>query len=488
MNPSPSFNFVQSVFELNMLSNLVSDNKNTAPNLQEDLSTMLIEIFGNADFQKVMGTWSLEWGPVVGEYGSDVTREYASNALYVAKNQEGQYVIATSATNPASFYGWFVEDFETSQMVPWIATNTAPNAPRISVGTSTGLAHLLAMVDNGGVSLMQYLTNTFSTSAVQTQLVVTGHSLGGALSPVLALYIDQAQSHWNPASTVIVTTMPTAGASPGNQAFSDYQNAIMGPRTLRFWNKLDPVPHGWQPDMVEQVPFLYYPYYKPGLLLKAIAGLVVAQSLEGTKPYPAGGFYTNLQPQVSPLPGQVNITAARNPSATQVLQFFIDLGADEIFKALNFNNGFEIALIMDALNWVVKTFADAESLDKLLDQIEAKLANLPGHDVFLKDLVLALEIILTELENLIVFLLQLCYQHVTTYPDLMGTYSIHPLTASIIDNLVDTAQLNANYKNVMDRLFDPVAMLKAATGAVGVVVKQVLTVDFIKSHPKALGY
>src|SRR5476651_2258294 len=200
MNSEPTFNYVQNVFTLNMFSNFASAKKAPVPQLQTDLTQILAALLNNTDVQKLIGSWKVVWGPVVGSYGIDIKREAASNAMYVAVNQDGQYVVAVSATNPTSLYGWFVEDFDVKNMVLWsgvLAGNLKdPGAARISQRSSDGLNHLLGMVDPGGVTLMTFLQNTFSSTTDTVQLAVSGHSLGGALSAVLALYINQTISIW----------------------------------------------------------------------------------------------------------------------------------------------------------------------------------------------------------------------------------------------------------------------------------------------------
>jgi hypothetical protein len=493
MNQQPVFNYVQTVFTLNMFANLVSDKKAPDAQLQQELSTMLDTLFGNADVQNLIGEWQVVWGPVVGSYGSDAKKPdkaIVSNALYVAYNAaDNQYVVATSATNPISKYGWFVEDFDVRTMVPWADMLTPievpANAPRISNGSYLGLSHLLSLqsapVSNVGIgmqTIMEWLKSTFSTSTKQTQLVVTGHSLGGAMSSVLGLYIAETSPGWNPTNSVIVSSMPTAGATPGNKAFSDHHSKVMGMRTIRFWNRLDPVPHGWQPDLVELVPFLYYPFLKPGALFQGLVALVVEQSLQGTKPYPEGGFYTQLMPQVQPLPGQINIVSAANPSAASVLQFLVDIGLEELFIIIKVPKMLA-ALIVDGVNLLLKEFASEETIDQFMDKLRAKLALLPASKEWIDKLFLVLESIIAEVENVFLFLIQLVFQHVTSYAYLIGTSAMHPLSQSIINSMVSNKKLDPDYTNIIDKQNNPQLVVQQMTPVIGSALLSLLTPAFL---------
>ncbi|QKJ32387.1 hypothetical protein HQ865_22365 [Mucilaginibacter mali] len=487
MKISSRFNFVQQVFALNMFSNLASDKKGTDHELTHDLNTLLQALLANADMQKFMDNWVVVWGPVVGSYGMDAKnpkREVVTNAMYVAANDKGQYVVAVSATNPVSKYGWLVEDFDVRTMVAWKellepGIQTEGETVCISNGTAVGLQHLLTLRDQTtGTTLIDYLKFTFAQTPHPVTLAVSGHSLGGAQSSVLALYLDQTLHMWNPDRKVVVSAMPTAGASPGNKAFSDHHSYVMGTRTLRFWNKLDPVPHGWEPNMVEQVPFLYYPYLQPGALLKGIAAGALSQSLIGSASVPNGGYYTQLQPQTPPLPGQVGITQTRAFSAAEIVQAIFDIGIDEVLQALKIT-GEAAQLIKAQLNVYIEDIANEQTLDELLDELEAYIIGKYGAEG--RALIQILEVLFLEIENVALFLAQLALQHVTYYPDLMGTANMHALSQAIINNLVNAGALDDSYTNRMDTMFDPRRGLNLFV-KLGEMILKILTPDFLKAN------
>lgn len=476
---SPIYNSVQQVFALNMFSNFAGNKKAPVAELQADLTKIINALLSDARMQKYIGNWQVVWGPVVGSYGKDVDRQVASNALYVAKNDEGTYVIATAATNPISTYGWLTEDFEVQTMVVWDGFNDDDaTAPRVSSGTNTGLNHLLGMESNG-VSLITFLQNTFQSSNTKQQLIVTGHSLGGALSPTLALKLVNTQSQWNPTNTVVVCAQPSAGASPGNLAFSNYYSSLLGNRTLRFWNKLDPVPHGWQHDMLESAPFLYYPYYTPNVLLQGLVALALGRSLKGTEPYPAGGLYTQLLPQTPPLPGQVNIILTQPLPASTVIQFLMDMELKKILANLGIT-GLIANTIISICNSIIQHFDNSATVDDAIDWMRHELEKIFGHNEYLNHLFNTLDILLNQFEGVLLYLLQLGYQHVTTYYDLMDMKNMKNLTDNIINSQISSRKLDSFYLDLTAKLTDPKEGLKTLGEHLNASMQQLLTTDFIK--------
>lgn len=475
---NPTYNTIQQVFAMNLFSNFASNKKGTPQELTNDLSTILSKLLSNADMQSYIGNWEVLWGPVVNSYGKDINNKVASNALFVATNNQGIYVVATAGTNPISAYGWLTEDFDVRTMVPWDSNNEAPDAPRIANGTNIGLQHLLGMTDQSGNTLMQFLQNTFKGVTTPQQLVVTGHSLGGALSSVLALNLNNNLTTFNPAQTVTVSAMPTAGATPGNKAFSEYFSSQLGTRTVRFWNKLDPVPHAWQADMVENIPFLFYPYLVPNPLVQALGALVLEQSLQGTQPYLPGGRYTQLQAQTPPLPGQVNIGLTAPLTAAQVAEAFIDFGAKKILASFGVS-GIVADAVIAAINEVIIHFEGIKTIDNALAEIEQKLEKLFGKHEYLEHLFVVLKVIMKQLEGALLFLIQLGYQHVTSYDFLMGMPNMHNLCQYIINKAVSNGSLSADYKNLGDQLTDPLNGLKNSAAQLGDVFQRILTPEFI---------
>jgi len=249
--------------------------------LTANLSTAVTTALASAEVQAAIGNdWTVVWGPEVyvegpisGSQTATSAQFTTSNAMFVAysagssvnTDSKGRYIVAIAGTNPKSVYDWFTEDFTLAPGTTWQTAlqtwagnsktvNTTTN-PVITSGTYTGVTNLLAMTSpttSGGVTLVEYLQ---SLPPGTSTLTVTGHSLGGALSPTLGLaLIDKNNpllSNWPLAQ---VNVYPTAGATPGNQAFSDYfyTNFTASVATSSWqvwnavvWNKFDVVPNAW---------------------------------------------------------------------------------------------------------------------------------------------------------------------------------------------------------------------------------------------------
>lgn len=125
--------------------------------------------------------------------------------------------------------------------------NGPPFAAR---GSCQGVANLLnnaSTTSARGTYLNQYL----KTVDKGYKVVFTGHSLGGALSPTLALGLVQSGIADQQASNVWV--YPSAGATPGDANFSNLFKEKFPPgqkndytaRNVDFFNTKDIVPMAW---------------------------------------------------------------------------------------------------------------------------------------------------------------------------------------------------------------------------------------------------
>lgn len=245
----PTYDQQQTLFCLSMFANISNSEK-------------VISDLANPTVQGKIGQWTILWGPVI--YYHDPKNQNWDNIMYVAKGENAetnnpQYVVAIAATNPKSVFDWLQEDAATHNMVSW--STQFPERGKISEGTNTGITILQNLKDTSNRSLLEFLTQEIPSQSDQPiEIITTGHSLGGALSPVMALWLYENQATWNPTGKQItVNTQFSAGATPGDQTFSDYYgNTQPGlNQSSRLWNSLDIVPHAWNIEQLQQIPTLY---------------------------------------------------------------------------------------------------------------------------------------------------------------------------------------------------------------------------------------
>jgi acetyl esterase/lipase len=187
------------------------------------------------------------------------------------------------------------------------------------MGTVDGVNALLGLKDlRTGLTLMDFLK---AAHRPQATLIFSGHSLGGALAPVLALVLFNPfggplkQADWRS-----VLNYPTAGPTPGNQQLAQFFASAfpMTPArpeadSYRVWNAniwitLDVIPHAWEISMLDEIPTLYKLSDELRLQVRAEIAIAKALSNEGAK---AGGPYTMLpnqkvtRPYVDPILGDM---------------------------------------------------------------------------------------------------------------------------------------------------------------------------------------
>ena len=201
------------------------------------------------------GPWTLEWGPA----------NNAGNLVFVAlSSSTNVYAVAIRGTVQDDVTGFFnniLEDFDTLSQVPWLYPQTVTGA-QIASGTNIALAQVIAMTDPvTDLGLLDYLRSVLSGSGAQ--VIVTGHSLGGTLTSVVAPWLaDQLPKAGN-TGTVAITPYTFAAPSAGNQAFVDNYNKLF-PNSYRGVNTLDIAPMLWA-----ELGSIQNMYQAPGQLLSA---------------------------------------------------------------------------------------------------------------------------------------------------------------------------------------------------------------------------
>lgn len=246
--------------------------------------------------------WTLEWGPVVYKFHS---AKLDDNMLFVVseRGDPKRQVVVVRGTNPDALLDWLREDFDVGDSVAW-RYGTPPQGlhPRLSRATSRGLSVLTGLAPASGLphagrSIDQYLRTAVFDRGVDS-IAVVGHSLGGALAPTLALWLEDERRRWDPELRSKLSVFALAGPTPGNADFASYYDARLGAATRRFHDPYDIVPRAWNVADLRTIPRLYEtaiePHFEIELLTTAVIDRVREQNyaqLVATMPRIRAGIY-----------------------------------------------------------------------------------------------------------------------------------------------------------------------------------------------------
>ncbi|MER7451353.1 hypothetical protein ABTW96_13825 [Nocardia beijingensis] len=269
--------------------------------------------------QEVIGGWEIVWGPGVALFDTDL---YAVNAMYMVRSTEdrSRYVIAMAGSTDALVFDWLVEDSFILQK-PWFANNAAMH----TIGTAIGVKTLLGIRPSGprpgaGHSLPEFLS-ALDDKAID--LTVTGHSLGGALSITLALFLRDTQWLWDNSEKAKISVLSTAGPSFCNQEFVNYTTQRLQ-QVKRFANDLDVVPHMWNPTDIDGAMALYSKNNRP-----APDGMEVVFSVLKTQAS-LSGQYAHFDPTNGVFHGTFNNEIDQTQGATPDDLYFRQVGYQHI--------------------------------------------------------------------------------------------------------------------------------------------------------------
>ncbi|KAH0831345.1 hypothetical protein J3R83DRAFT_14003 [Lanmaoa asiatica] len=272
-----SLDVFQQIFSLSVASNLVNDFLGTQTCLQKALQFALT----SRALPATGAEWQLVWGPVVWKNKPDVATTGPDNSWYIAFHpslafEDGSvhptYVIAIAGTPAKSQYAWLKKNLAVNSVTDfnaWVACGIENKPvvvpakdirlgmPYIATGTVNAVNLLLTTeAPQGAISenttLLDFITNLDQSTS--PRVIATSHSLGGVLSPSLALALVRAEI----ISSDSTLTYPTARPSPGNKAFATlFSNTFPARKSdgsagyegwnLNLVNKLDAIPQAWCP-------------------------------------------------------------------------------------------------------------------------------------------------------------------------------------------------------------------------------------------------
>ncbi|EJM60501.1 lipase family protein [Pseudomonas sp. GM48] len=183
---------------------------------------------------KVGGGYDVAWGPALvmdGEYAAHIT------VVLTGGGSGNDIVVVTSGTLTDSLKDQ-VDDLDIFPMVPLQSVIPGcQGSASIAQGTSDGVNAILttaSTIDSQGT-----LCDFLGTKQIGANIRLVGHSLGGALMSVLALYLKDKFPGFNFFCETFAA--PTAG----DGFFASYFNKQMAGNALRIYNTLDVVPMAW---------------------------------------------------------------------------------------------------------------------------------------------------------------------------------------------------------------------------------------------------
>ena len=200
--------------------------------------------------------WKIVWGPAIYTYSSATKQDSGMFVMQQISNPTN-YVLAIRGTNAKALEDWIWDDFDVIAMKDWPGQDGA----KISQATHNGIHLLLNKLipDCGlpgeGQSIAEFLE---SISSRPITISFTGHSLGGALAPTLALLFKEQQDQWDSNCHAAIHCTAFAGATAGNAQFAEYSNSLFKDNPIRRIHDVnDVVPHAWNKHSMEQIATLY---------------------------------------------------------------------------------------------------------------------------------------------------------------------------------------------------------------------------------------
>lgn len=220
------------------------------------------------------------------------------NTAFVGYDGSSQYAVAIRGSllnfSWQAFDNWFYQDLDVFVQLPW--TIGGDGSARIAQGASNGLGDLNKLADANGVSMISFLESVLTGG---TSLTVTGHSLGGNLSTVLAPWLHYTLK--NTGKTVPPMSVYTfAAPAAGNQSFANDYDSLFGGSSWRYQMDSDIVPMFPMPAQITIMSLWYSPgpaasaisvQYK-GVTVTLQEALVAIAGAIGVSEYHYGSSYT----------------------------------------------------------------------------------------------------------------------------------------------------------------------------------------------------
>ncbi len=188
------------------------------------------------------GSWSCIWGPARDATDANLAFVAACTAPNGALLRAVVVLRGTDITR-GDLLGDLKQVYEDldvahQRALPW----QTPGGVAVAPGTLDGLETVAALVSGGRQLLTFVVALLRGPAAAGAPLLVTGHSLGGCLTTVVAPWLLQGLVRAGVAPQVVPVTF--AAPTAGNAAFASYFDALFR-GSVRVQNPLDVVPRAW---------------------------------------------------------------------------------------------------------------------------------------------------------------------------------------------------------------------------------------------------
>ncbi|KAI0467804.1 hypothetical protein F4859DRAFT_517672 [Xylaria cf. heliscus] len=268
MGDTFNYNLFQQIYCLSFSTGIISNSQG----LEEDLQATLKEALDNL-LPQLTGNWAISWGPrVFKKEHRHPAKGGPDNVWFAAVDDIQKFCIVAIAGTAVNSLESIYQDLNVVQVVDfnaWVDLWSPEGIPKPAVtkpdkysgstfpycamGACQGVWNVLSNVSteaSEGMRIDQYLSSLDPSYTI----VVTGHSLGGALAPIVALGLVKAKLIGDNE----VKVLPSAGVSPGNEPFAvDFVAAF--PKdppssndykvyNLEYYNTFDIVPQAWSTD------------------------------------------------------------------------------------------------------------------------------------------------------------------------------------------------------------------------------------------------
>jgi hypothetical protein len=235
---------------------------------------------------KMLPRQEIVWGPAVHQPQPALPGmpPKLSDALVLACRDRGsgELTIVLRGTNTISPTEWLLQDFMIQKQVPWLdlRAGPAPEDALVSEGTARAVTLRLGLrpapgTPGRGRSLEEFLVSELESSPGPCRMRFTGHSLGGLLAPVMALWLlDRIESggRRDLADKLELDVYGYAAPTAGNRAFAEYLASRL-PAARRYANDIDIAALAWEEAAMKKMPALYEPEIKMQAITKSLIRL-----------------------------------------------------------------------------------------------------------------------------------------------------------------------------------------------------------------------